>query len=388
VKKRNICVITGSRAEYGLLYWLLRGIRADRRLVLRLVVTGTHLSSEFGTTWRFIARDGFAIDEKVEMLLSSDSEVGISKSVGLGLISFAEAFDRLKPDIVVGLGDRFELFAAVAAAAFLRIPVAHIHGGEATEGAVDESLRHAITKMSHLHFAAAEAYRRRIIQLGEDPRRVFNVGAVGLDNIAKLPLLSRRETEKGLGLSLAPRSFLVTFHPVTLEANTAGRQFGELLAALDRVPDATLVFTKPNADAGGRVVGRLIDDYVARHAGRAAAFDSLGQRLYLSTLRHVGAMIGNSSSGLIEMPAFRKGTINIGDRQRGRLRAASVIDCPPARAAIRAALAKLESPGFRKTLAAVRNPYGTAGASRKILRVLKSYPLDGILKKSFHDLPS
>lgn len=381
--KRRICVVTGSRAEYGLLYWLMKEIQASPVLDLQTVATGMHLSPEFGLTFRNIEEDGFRIDEKVEMLLSSDTPAGIAKSIGLGTIGCADAFARLQPDIVVLLGDRFETFAAAQAALVARIPLAHLHGGETTEGAIDEAFRHAITKMAHLHFTATEEYRARVVQLGEDPARVFNFGAATIDGIRNLKLLSRSELEKALGFSFGERNLLVTFHPVTLEANTAGQQFGELLAALDDLPDTRCIFTMPNADTGGRVIRSMIEGYVAVRPGRAAAFDSLGQLRYFSVMGQVDAVVGNSSSGLIEAPSFHIGTINIGDRQKGRIKAVSVIDCEPMRESIRSAFRRLYSPDFQELLRKVVNPYGDGPVANRIMRVLAEYPLEGILKKRF-----
>lgn len=383
--KRRVCVVTGTRAEYGLLRRLMGLVRASGALELQVVATGMHLSPEFGLTWREIEQDGFAIDRRVECLLSSDTPVAIGKSIGLGTIGFAEAFASLQPDLLVVLGDRFEILAAVSAALVQRIPVAHLHGGETTEGAFDEAIRHAVTKMSHLHFVAAEPYRRRVIQLGEHPDRVFLVGGLGVDAILHTPRLSRAELEASLGASLGDRHLLVTFHPVTLEHATAADQFGELLAALDAVRDATIVFTLPNADTDGRVIVRMIEQFVATHPN-ALSFASLGQRRYLSCLALAEAVVGNSSSGLAEAPSFRVPTVNIGDRQRGRLSAGSVIDCAPARDDIAAALARARSPSFRATLAGVRNPYGEGGAAEAIVDVLARVPLDGLVRKSFHDI--
>lgn len=384
---RSICVVTGSRAEYGLLRWVMEGIRAADDLELKVLATGTHLAPAYGSTYREIERDGFVIDESVDMLLSSDTAVGVAKSMGLGMIGCADALHRLSPDLLVVLGDRYEILSAVAAALVARIPVAHLHGGEATEGAFDESIRHAITKMSSLHFVAAEAYRRRVIQLGEDPARVFLVGGLGLDGVRRADLLDRAGVEEALGCVLGPRSMLVTFHPVTLDGDSSAAQFAELLAALDDYADTRLIFTMPNADTGSRALADLLTEYVATHAN-ACLFTSLGQRLYLSCLQHVDAVVGNSSSGLIEAPAFGKGTINIGDRQKGRLKAASVIDCPPDRIAIAAALRQLFSPAFQATLADVVNPYGEGGASDRIVETIRTYPLEDIVRKPFFDLPA
>lgn len=385
--KRRVCVVTGSRAEYGLLCWLMQEIQASPVLELQVVATGMHLSPEFGLTFRNIEEDGFRIDERVEMLLSSDTPAGIAKSIGLGTIGFADAFARLKPDIVVLLGDRFEIFAAAQAALVARIPLAHLHGGETTEGAIDEAFRHAITKMAHLHFTATEEYRQRVIQLGEDPARVFNFGAAAIDGIRNRKLLSRPELAQALGLSFGERNLLVTFHPVTLEADTAGQQFGELLAVLDDLPDTRLIFTMPNADTGGRVIRSMIEGYVAEHPGRATAFGSLGQLRYFSVMGQVDAVVGNSSSGLIEAPSFHIGTINIGDRQKGRIKAASVIDCEPMRESIRGAFRRLYSPDFQELLRKVANPYGDGPVANRIVRVLAEYPLELILKKRFFMLP-
>ena len=338
-------MVTGSRAEYGLLRWVIQGIRDDSELTLQIIATGMHLSPEFGLTYREIEQDGFQIDRKVEMLTSSDTAVGIAKSMGLGLIGFADALSQLAPDIIVVLGDRFEIFSAVTAALVARIPVAHLHGGEATEGSIDEALRHSITKMSHLHFVAAEAYRQRVIQLGEQPDRVFMVGGLGVDTINRMQLLDREALEQLLDFALGDKSLLVTFHPVTLEEGTAADQMTELLAALAELHNTQLVFTMPNADTDGRVLIRMIEEFVALHP-RARACTSLGSLRYFSCMKHVDGVVGNSSSGLLEAPCFQKGTINIGDRQRGRLQAASVINCKPTRQSITTALGHLYAPGF------------------------------------------
>ena len=383
---RKICIVTGTRAEYGCLRWVMEGIRQSPALELQIIATGMHLSPEFGLTYREIEHDGFTIDRKVEMLLSSDTPTGLAKSMGLGLIGFGDALQQLQPDLMLVLGDRFEIFSAAAAAMVARTPIAHLHGGESTEGAIDEAIRHSITKMSHLHFVAAEEYRKRVIQLGEHPERVFLVGGLGIDNIRKLTLLDRPTLEASLGFMLGRRNLLVTYHPVTLEHATSCMQMAELLAALETLEDTHLIFTMPNADTDGRVLMDMVEQFVAEHAN-ARAYTSLGQMRYLSCLRHVDGVVGNSSSGLAEAPSFRKGTINIGDRQRGRLKAASVIDCSPDRQSIGTALQRLYSPAFQATLDAVRNPYGEGGASEKVVQVLQDYPLESILKKSFHDLP-
>jgi GDP/UDP-N,N'-diacetylbacillosamine 2-epimerase (hydrolysing) len=381
---RKICVITGTRAEYGLLRWVMQGIKGDPALTLQVIATGMHLSPEFGLTYREIERDGFQIDRKVEMLTSSDTAVGIAKSMGLGMIGFADALDALRPDLIVVLGDRFEIFAAVSAALVARIPVAHLHGGEATEGLIDEAIRHSITKMSHLHFVAADEYRNRVIQLGEQPRNVHLVGGLGIDNIKRIKLLDRQALEESLDFKLGAKNLLVTFHPVTLETSTAEDQMAELLAALGELYDTQLIFTLPNADTDGRALIKMVEQFAARHAN-ARAFTSLGQLRYLSCVALVDGVVGNSSSGLAEVPSFKKGTVNIGDRQRGRLMADSVINCGPDRASIRAALQTLYSAAFQEKLTDVRNPYGDGGASDKIVEVIRSVELDGILKKRFFD---
>jgi GDP/UDP-N,N'-diacetylbacillosamine 2-epimerase (hydrolysing) len=384
--KRKVCVVTGSRAEYGLLKWVMEGVRASALLELQLVVTGAHLSPEFGHTYREIERDGFRIDRKIEMLLSSDTAQGVTKSMGLGLIGFGEVLQDLQPDLLLVLGDRYEILAAASAALVARVPVAHLHGGEKTEGAFDDAIRHAITKMSHLHFVAAEEYRRRVIQLGEHPKRVLLVGGLGVDGIRRARLLDQETLAAAIDFRFGSRNLLVTYHPETLAEASSSQQMTALLAALETRADIRIIFTLPNADTDGRAITRLIEAYVARHPD-CKAYKSLGTQNYLSCLQFVDGVVGNSSSGLLEAPSFRKGTINIGDRQGGRLRAASVIDCAPLKAAITQALDQLYSPEFQSGLSAVRNPYGDGGASEKIVAELESVRLDGLLRKSFVDLP-
>lgn len=383
---RKICVITGTRAEYGLLRWVMQGIKDDNELTLQIIATGIHLSPEFGLTYKAIEQDGFQIDRKVEMLTSSDTSVGIAKSMGLGMIGFADALHELQPDLIVVLGDRFEIFSAVSAALVARIPVAHLHGGETTEGAFDEALRHSITKMSHLHFVAAEPYRQRVIQLGEQPDHVFLVGGLGIDNIKYLQLLDRATLETSLDFKLGVKNLLITFHPVTLETATAANQMQELLAALAQLKDTQLIFTLPNADTDGRALIEMVRNFVKQHPN-ARAYTSLGQLRYLSCIAQVDGVVGNSSSGLAEVPSFKKGTINIGDRQRGRIQADSVINCEPTRENITTALVQLYSADFQTSLHKVINPYGEGGASTKVVNTLKSYPVEGIVKKFFYDLP-
>ena len=384
--RRKVCVVTGSRAEYGLLYWVLREIQNASGLELQLVVTGMHLSNEFGLTVQQIENDGFEISHKVEMLLSSDSAVGITKSTGLGMIGFADAFSLLKPHIVLLLGDRFELLAAASAALFAVIPIAHIHGGEVTIGAFDDAIRHSITKMAHLHFTSTDEYRNRVLQLGEKPGRVFNVGAPGIDNIHRLTLLGKADLEEELGLQLGAHSLLVTFHPVTLEPNSARKNFKALLKALDKLTDVSIVFTKANADTEGRVINEMIDNYAVNHS-LAIAHTSLGQLKYLSLLKYVTGVVGNSSSGLIEAPSLKVGTVNIGERQKGRVRAKSVIDCEPTYEGIRAALKRLFDSEFQEQVSSVVNPHGSGDVSRQIVGVLRDARLDELTKKEFVDWP-
>jgi GDP/UDP-N,N'-diacetylbacillosamine 2-epimerase (hydrolysing) len=386
MRKRKICVVTGTRAEYGLLYWLMKGINVDDTLVLQVVATGMHLSKEFGSTYQQIEKDGFIIDKKVDISLKSDTEVAITKSIGIGVIGFADVFNNLQPDLVLVLGDRFEIFAAVSAAMVARIPVAHLHGGESTEGVIDESIRHSITKMSHLHFAATNEYRNRIIQLGEQPDMVFNVGGLGIDNINKLKLLSKSEFENTINFKLGERNILITFHPVTLEKSTSEVQFQALLDSISELSNTKIIFTKANSDTDGRVINSMIDGYVARH-DNTIAFKSMGQLNYLSALKFMDAVVGNSSSGLIEAPSFKIGTIDIGDRQKGRIKANSIISCSPNKESIDSALVKLYSREFQDIANNVVNPYGKGGASKKVMNIIKDISLDNIVKKSFYDFP-
>ena len=376
-------MVTGTRAEYGLLYWLMKEIDSDKSLHLQIIATGMHLRPEFGLTYKEIEKD-FRIDKKIEMQLSSDSSLGISKSMGLAQISFAETYEELKPDIIVVLGDRYEIFSAVSAAMIARIPIAHIHGGEASEGAIDEAIRHSVTKMSHLHFTATEEYKNKVIQLGEHPERVFNVGGMGIENIKKLKLLSKDEFEKSIDFNLNKKNILVTFHPVTLEISTAKKQFQELLNSIDKLKDTNIIFTKANSDADGRIINQMIDEYTNKNNNKSRGFTSLGQLRYLSALQYMDAMVGNSSSGLSEAPSFKIGTINIGDRQKGRTKAESVIDCLPDEMSITNAFEVLYSQKFQLLIKKSSNPYGDSCASEKIIKVLKTIQLDNILKKIFY----
>lgn len=382
---RKICIITGTRAEFGLLRWLMQEVQNEPNLELQVIATGMHLSPEFGLTYLEVEQAGFEIDAKVEMLLSADTSTAVTKSMGLGLIGFADAYSRLSPDLIVVLGDRFEILAAASAALIAGIPVAHLHGGETTEGAFDEAIRHSITKMSHLHFVAAEDYRRRVIQLGEQPERVFLVGGLGIDAIQRMTLLDRTALETSLNFKLGRKNLLITFHPVTLDAVSSQHQMSELLAALGELTDTNFIFTMPNADTGGRELAAMVDAFVTSH-GNAQVYASLGQLRYLSCMRYVDGVIGNSSSGLTEAPSLGVGTINIGDRQKGRLSASSVINCQPSVDSIREALDKLFDPAFRSTLDQTINPYGNGGATKKIVDILSAHSIKNLLKKSFYDI--
>lgn len=381
---RKICVVTGTRADYGLLYWLMKEIQDDPDLQLQIVATGMHLSPEFGLTYKTIEADGFSIDAKVEMLLSSDTPVGIAKSIGLGVIGFADALERLRPDVMVVLGDRFEILAAAQAALVARIPVAHIHGGETTEGAIDESIRHAVTKMSHLHFVAAEPYRTRVIQLGEHPDSVFNVGALGIENFKRLQLLDKSQLEQSINFELGTTSFLVTYHPETLGATAPKVAMQALLDALDHFSEVKIIFTMPNADTNGRVLSQMIDEYAQRHEKRVAVFTSMGQMRYLSAMQFVDAVIGNSSSGIIEAPACNTPTVNIGNRQSGRLKAGSIIDCLETTESIVAAITTALSPSFREGVKKGVSLYGYGESALQIKDHLKQAGLSST--KRFYDL--
>ena len=377
--------MTGTRAEYGLLYWLMKEIDADDALELQIIATGMHLSPEFGSTYQQIERDGFFLNKKVDISLTSDTELAISKSMGLGMIGFADAFNELQPDLIVVLGDRFEIFSAVSAAMIAKKPLAHLHGGEITEGAFDESIRHSITKMSHLHFAATNEYRDRIIQLGEQPNRVFNVGGLGIDNINKLKLLSKSDFENAIDFKLGKKNILVTFHPVTLENFTSKVQFQELLNSIDELKNTRIIFTKANSDTDSRVINSMIETYTSVN-DNSIAFTSMGQLIYLSALQCVDAVVGNSSSGLLEAPSFNIATIDIGDRQKGRIKADSVISCLPTQESIGSAFDKAYSEGFQNIVNNTKNPYGNGGASKAVVDIIKNFDLNEILKKTFYDL--
>ena len=378
--RRNICFVTGSRAEYGLLQPLMRAVVKDPDLQMQLVVTGAHLVPDFGLTYKTIEQDGFVIDEKIDMLLSSDSSVGVVKSMGLGMIGFADAFERLKPDLLVLLGDRYEILAAAQVALICRIPVAHIAGGDITEGVFDDAIRHSITKMSHIHFVTNEDSRQVVCQLGESPKNVFNVGSLGIDQIKSIPILSRNELEQALDFEFKNRNILVTFHPVTLDKVDSALQFLEVLKAIDNLGrDTGVIFTKPNADPDGRLLSQMIDKFVATH-DNAKAYASLGTRLYFSCISQVDVVVGNSSSGLYEVPSFNKPTVNIGDRQKGRMYASSIVNCSSEADAIRKAIVQ----AFNMSLNNTVNPYGNGDTAARIIKVIKELPdFKSLLKKEF-----
>ena len=384
--RRKICVITGSRAEYGNLYWLMKEIEADPDLALQLVVTGAHLSPQFGDTWKVIEEDGFSIDERVDIGVGDDTPVGIARSMGLTVSGMGEAFNKLNPDIIVVLGDRYEFLATACAAVIARIPIAHIAGGEVTEGALDDPMRHAITKLASLHFVAAEPYANRVIQLGEMPERVFTVGAPGLDSVDKISLLDQAGMEKALDLPSGSDFLLVTYHPATLGDDDPGLEAQEMLAALDRFPDHRVVITGVNSDPGSNRIAQLLANYVADNSGRAALYPSLGQVLYLSAMKHAAVVIGNSSSGIVEAPAMNRPSVNIGDRQKGRLRAASIIDCAGKADDIADAINRALDPAFREGFLGMVTPYGAGGAAKKTTDAVKAADLSQITRTSFHDI--
>lgn len=381
---RKILTVTSGRADYGLLYWLMRNINSAESFELQIIATGMHLSPEFGLTFKQIESDGFVINKKVELLLSSDTPSGMSKSMGLGMIAFSAALEELNPDLMIVLGDRYEIFAATVSALVQKIPIAHIHGGEVTQGAMDDAFRHSITKMSNIHFCAADEYKKRILQLGEDPQNVFTVGGLGIDYIKKMELLSREDIEEKLSFKLRVQNLLITFHPETLSDLNAEDQIKELLAALNDYDNVGLIFTMPNADTGGRAIAETINEFV-QSKENAVFRNALGQVLYLSCIDKFDGVVGNSSSGILEVPSFMKGTLNIGKRQHGRLLASSIICCSTCRKEIKHSLKKLLSAEFKQTAQNTINPYGDGGASDKILEVLKQLNVSSLQTKVFVD---
>ena len=385
-KIQKVAVFTGTRAEYGLLFWLLKDIQSDPDLTLQLLVSGMHLSPEFGETYQQIEKDGFKIDEKIEILLSSDSAVGTAKSMGLGVLGFSDSLARLQPDVLVILGDRFEALAAAQTAMILRIPIVHLHGGEITEGAYDDAIRHAITKLSYLHGTSTDEYRQRVIQLGEAPERVRNVGAIGLDHLKRADFMSLGELGESLNFSLTKPFFLVTYHPVTLGNEAPEEAFQALLDALNCFPEHQVILTYPNADDGGRRIIPMLEAYAASQPDRVLAIPSLGQVRYLSAVKYAAAVIGNSSSGIIEVPAFDVSTVNIGSRQKGRLAAKSVLHCESNRADIERAIRSANEREYKDTAEEIENPYGQGNTSEKVIEMIKT--LDFNPCKTFHDLPN
>lgn len=384
---KKICIVTGTRAEYGLLRPIIKKINDDSELELQIVVSGMHLSPEFGLTYREIEQDGFKITERNEMLLSSDTPNGITKSIGLGMIGFADIFTRIQPDIVVILGDRYEAFAAATSAMIHGIFIAHIHGGELTLGAIDDSIRHSITKMSTLHFTSTEEYRKRVIQLGENPERVFYVGALGVENILSQKLLNKKELSQNIGFSLEQPYVIVTFHPVTLENNTSQIQFTNLLNALEQMREYRVVFTKANADTDGRIINQAIDTYVEQNRDRTIAYTSMGMKRYLSALQYCEMVIGNSSSGIIEAPSFEVPTVNIGDRQAGRIKSESVLDCGNSVKEILSAMEEAKLLRKSGSMKRMKNPYEKEGTSENIYIEIKKFVFqDDISIKKFYDI--
>ena len=385
---RTICVVTGTRAEYGLLSRLMRMINDSEDTRLQVIATNMHLSPRFGNTYQEIEKDGFLIDRKIPIIDESEKDDAVTtvKSMAKALSGFADAFHELRPDLVVLLGDRYEILAAAETALIERIPIAHIHGGEVTEGAYDDAIRHSITKMSHLHFASTEAYRKRIIQLGEQPERVFYTGALGVENIKKLHLMEKDEIEREIGFEMDDRTILVTYHPATLGNRSAKADIDDFIAALEERDDLRVIFTMPNSDTGGQLIVDAINAFVDANFERARAYKSLGVVRYLSVMRQVAAVVGNSSSGLLEAPSFGIPTLNIGDRQNGRIAAGSVWNCAPDKASVLSGLEKVLSRQFRDIASHVHNPYEKGNTAEEIFKIISTYPLELLQQKHFYDL--
>lgn len=383
---KSICVITATRAEYGLLKPLMDLVNQSKSFHLQVLVTGAHLSPEFGLTYKTIEKDGFRIDAKVEMLLSSDTPSGIVKSMGVGMIGFADAFQKLRPDALVILGDRYEILSAASAASVFKIPIIHLHGGEITEGAYDDAFRHAITKLSHIHFTSTDTHRERVIQLGEDPQYVHNVGAIGLDNIKNLQFKTQDELENELGFKFDKFNYLVTYHPETLSGTSSEDEFKILLEAIEKEEDSLFIFTKANADTDGRVINTMIDEFVLNNPKSVKAFTSLGNLRFLSLLRLCDAIVGNSSSGIIEAPSLKIATINIGHRQKGRTQASSVVNCKLDYAEIKNAFLKVKDKAFSNLVKQTKNPYGDGNTAERIINILERVNWNNITTKRFHHL--
>lgn len=385
---RKICVVTGTRAEYGLLSRLMGMIKDSDQTKLQIIATNMHLSPKYGNTYQEIEKDGFTIDCKIPIIDENDEDNAVTtlKSMAKALSGFADAYNTLKPDMVVVLGDRYEILAAATAALIERIPIAHLHGGEVTEGAYDDAIRHSITKMSYLHFTSTEEYRNRVIQLGEQPERVFYVGALGVENIKKLPLLSKDEIEKDIQFKLNEKTILVTYHPVTLGNHTAEQDIKEFIGALEERKDLRVFFTMPNSDTGSQAIVDTINTFVASNSDRAIAYKSLGIIRYLSVMKYARAVVGNSSSGLLEVPSFGIPTLNIGDRQKGRMAADSVYNCDTDKESILNGLDTIMSPAFKQKAAKTQNPYDKEGTAQAIFDVISIYPLDELKQKHFYDI--
>ena len=383
--KRKICVVSTSRADYGLLFWLLKEIEKSRFLELSLVLSGSHLEERLGLTYKEIERD-FKHFYKVPLGLENDDETALCLAFSAGVAGFSKVLEQIRPDIMVLLGDRYEMLSAGVAGMLRAVPLAHIHGGESTQGAIDEGIRHALTKMSHIHFCATSLYKKRIIQLGENPAMVYNVGGLGVENIKRLELLSKKDFENSLGFKLGKKNILVTFHPQTIEKKSASKEFSQILNALDSLKDTHFIFTGANADNGGKIINEMAQSYCLKNQEKAIFVMSLGQLRYLSAIKHADIVLGNSSSGISEAPSLKKATINIGNRQKGRIKAPSIIDTKCDKSAILKAIKKAYSKDFQAKLKSVKNPYGSGFASKKIIKVLENIKLNGILQKKFYDL--
>jgi UDP-N-acetylglucosamine 2-epimerase (non-hydrolysing)/GDP/UDP-N,N'-diacetylbacillosamine 2-epimerase (hydrolysing) len=383
---RKICVITGTRAEYGLLSRLMKLIQNDDTTELQIVVTNMHLSAEYGNTYKEIENDGFVINKKVPMDTSSDTANAIVKSMGQAQIGFADAFEDLHPDLIIILGDRYEMLAAASAALLFKIPIAHLYGGEVTEGAYDDSIRHAITKMSFLHFTSTEEYKKRVIQLGENPKNVVCVGSLGVENCKKITLMQKSDLEKNLNFELNNQTILVTYHPVTLENNTAESQITDLLSTLEELKNIRILFTFPNSDTGGKIIIEKIKSFVETHKDRSIAIPSLGMLKYLSTLQYVGAVVGNSSSGIVEVPSFGIPTLNIGDRQKGRTCATSILNCKSNKQSIEKGLELVLSKEMVETSKTTSNPYEKDDTATQIFSVISTCSLENSIQKSFYNI--
>jgi len=384
---KKICVVTGSRAEYGLLYNLMKKLNKDKNIKLQIIATCMHLLPKFGLTYKEIIKDGFKINWTVKMPISSSKPINVTKATGLGMVGFAKAFAKLKPDIIIILGDRFEILSAAFAALSEKIPIAHIHGGESTTGVIDEAIRHSVSKMSTWHFVATKKYGKRIMQLGENPNRIYLVGSLGVDRIKNIKLYSKDILEKKINFKLGAKNILVTYHPVTLNNNSEKKDIEAIIQSIQKIKKAKIIFTLPNADSGSEVILKTIKNFVKKNKNRSIAFKSMGDKLYLSTMKNSDLVLGNSSSGIIEAPSFKIPTINVGDRQNGRIKAGSIIDCDAKYSSIKQAIKKAFSKKFNKKISKVKNPYELKDTSCKIFNTLKKLKTDNVLKKDFYDLP-